>query len=134
MKKTKKVRKIGQNEASQEEKYNDKSTIHLPRQSVADEAENQYLQWFQSSEQMNFHTFPTIMSLWHSTNDFPLTAVGGIFLWEIEVGQKWPGSDFWNIKATSGHFPYSSWENIVDYISKAFFWIQYSKESALQSS
>ena len=70
------------------------------------------------------HTFPTIMSLWHSTNDFPLTAVGGIFcisdetksklawdlgdrlqsqnvplgtsddLWEIEGGQKWPGSDY----------------------------------------
>ena len=57
MKKTKKVRKIGQNEASQEEKYNDKSTIHLPRQGVADEAENQYLQWFQSSEQMNFPHF-----------------------------------------------------------------------------
>lgn len=27
-----KVRKIGQNEAFQEEKYNDKNTIHLPRQ------------------------------------------------------------------------------------------------------
>ena len=27
-----KVRKIGQNEAFQEEKYNDKSTFHLPRQ------------------------------------------------------------------------------------------------------
>ncbi|RHV69047.1 hypothetical protein DXB18_02395 [Clostridium sp. OM02-18AC] len=32
MKKSKKVRKIGQNEAFQEEKYNDKSPIHLPRQ------------------------------------------------------------------------------------------------------
>ena len=32
MKKIKKVRKIGQNEAFQEEKYNDKNTIHLPRQ------------------------------------------------------------------------------------------------------
>lgn len=27
-----KVRKIGQNEAFQEEKYNDKNSIHLPRQ------------------------------------------------------------------------------------------------------
>ena len=26
------MRKIGQNEAFQEEKYNDKNTIHLPRQ------------------------------------------------------------------------------------------------------
>ena len=25
------------------------------------------------------HTFPTIWSLWHSTDDFPLTSVGGIF-------------------------------------------------------
>jgi len=32
LKRTKKVRKIGQNEAFQEEKYNDKSTFHLPRQ------------------------------------------------------------------------------------------------------
>ena len=29
----------------------------MPRQSVADEAENQYLQWFQPSEQMNFPHF-----------------------------------------------------------------------------
>jgi len=29
-----KVRKIGQNEAFQEEKYNDKSFIHLPRQDL----------------------------------------------------------------------------------------------------
>ena len=29
------MRKIGQNEAFQEEKYNDKSTFHLPRQEVA---------------------------------------------------------------------------------------------------
>ncbi|MEO2262180.1 hypothetical protein ABE613_04400 [Dorea sp. YH-dor228] len=57
MKKTKKVRKIGQNEASQEEKYNDKSTIHLPRQSVAKVVENQYLQWFQPSYEMNFPHF-----------------------------------------------------------------------------
>ena len=35
----------------------DKSIIHLPRQSVADESENQYLQWFQPSEQMNFPHF-----------------------------------------------------------------------------
>ena len=63
MKKTKKVRKIGQNEASQEEKYNDKSTIHLPRQSVVEVVENRYLQWCQPSEQMNF----------------PLTVVGGSF-------------------------------------------------------
>ena len=31
------------------------------------------------------HTFPTIMSLWHSTNDFPLTAVGGIFNEKLNV-------------------------------------------------
>ena len=66
------------------------------------------------------HTFPTIMSLWHSTNDFPLTLRRWDFLWEVEVGQKWPGSDFRNSKESSGHFPYSSWENIVDYIRKAF--------------
>ena len=41
----------------QEEKYNDKSIIHLPRQSVTEEAENQYLQWFHPSEQMNFPHF-----------------------------------------------------------------------------
>lgn len=34
----------------QEEKYNDKSIIHLPRKGVAEVAENQYLQWFQPSE------------------------------------------------------------------------------------
>ena len=34
MKKIKKVRKIGQNEAFQEEKYNDKNTFHLPRQVI----------------------------------------------------------------------------------------------------
>lgn len=31
-----KVRKIGQNEAFQEEKYNDKNSIHLPRQCLRD--------------------------------------------------------------------------------------------------
>ena len=36
MKKIKKVRKIGQNEAFQEEKHNDKSTFHLPRQCLMD--------------------------------------------------------------------------------------------------
>ena len=96
------------------------------------------------------YTFPRIMSHWHGTDDFPLTAVGGIFcisdepksklawdlgdrlqsqnvplgtsddLWEIEGGQKWPGSDFRNIKEISGHFPYSSWKNIVDYIMNTF--------------
>ena len=44
------------------------------------------------------HTFPKIWSLWHSTNDFPLTAVGGIFQLEVEGGQKWPGSGFCHMK------------------------------------
>ena len=51
------MRKIGQSEAFQEAEYNDKSIICLPRQSVAEVAENQYLQWFQPSEQMNFPHF-----------------------------------------------------------------------------
>ena len=51
------MRKIGQSEAFQEAEYNDKSIICLPRQSVAEVVENQYLQWFQLSEQMNFPHF-----------------------------------------------------------------------------